>query len=100
MRDKVQLATISQANGMLIPTIDGAKLLADAGIHVVRMSDFELTGNLFAVGVESAGPEIRAGDEVAVLRDGTLAASGTARMSGEEMAQSNRGEAVRIRHKV
>ncbi len=100
MRDKVQLATISQANGMLVPTIDGAKLLANAGVHVVRMSDFELTGNLFAVGVESAGSEIRVGDEVAVLRGGTLAASGTARMSAEEMVQSNRGEAVRIRHKV
>jgi len=100
MRDRKQLASISQANGMLVPTIDGAGLLAHAGIHTVTMSEFELTGNLFAVGVESADPQIRAGDEVAVLRQGKLAASGTARMPGEEMAQSDRGEAVRIRHKA
>ncbi|MBA3044974.1 MAG: DUF5591 domain-containing protein [Candidatus Thermoplasmatota archaeon] len=100
IRNKVQLATISQANGMLIPTIDGAELLADAGVHVVRIENFEMTGNLFAVGVQSASPEIRVGDEVAVVRDGETVASGTARMSGDEMTQSKRGEAIRIRHKA
>ncbi len=99
-RQGKQLASISQANGMLVPTIDGAGLLAHTGIHTVTMSEFELTGNLFAVGVESADSQIRAGDEVAILKGGKLAASGTARMSGEEMAQSDRGEAVRIRHKI
>jgi archaeosine synthase len=100
VRDKVQLATISQANGMLVPTLDGAKLLAEKSIHTVKIEDFEITGNLFSVGVESATSEIRVGDEVAVVRNGELAAAGTARMSGDEMAQSNRGEAVRIRHRV
>lgn len=100
VRDKVQLATISQANGMLVPTLEGARLLAEKGIHSVHIEDFEITGNLFSVGVSSASPEIRVGDEVAIVRNGELAAAGTARMSGEEMAQSNRGEAVRIRHRV
>lgn len=98
-KNKIQLATISNTNGMIVPTIDGAKLLADANIHVVRMADFEITGNLFAVGVEEADPGIRVGDEVVIMRNGELAASGTARMSGEEMTQSTRGEAVRTRHK-
>jgi archaeosine synthase len=100
VRDKIQLATISQANGMLVPTMDGAVLLAEKGIHTVRIEDFEITGNLFSVGVESASPEIRVGDEVVVVRNGEPVASGTARMSGEEMTQSDRGEAVRIRHKA
>ncbi len=100
LRDRKQVASISQANGMLVPTLAGAELLAGAGIHTVHMSEFELTGNLFAVGVESADPQIRVGDEVAILRSGKLAASGTARMPGEEMAQSDRGEAVRIRHRI
>ncbi|MFO7618695.1 MAG: archaeosine synthase subunit alpha [Thermoplasmata archaeon] len=100
VRQKKQLATISQANGMLVPTIDGARLLAERKIHTVAMEDFEMTGNLFAVGVVSASPEIRVGDEVVVVRNGDAAASGTARMSGEEMVQSDRGEAVRVRHKA
>lgn len=100
MRSGKQLASISQTNGMLVPTMDGAALLADAGIHVVGMEEFELTGNLFAIGVESASPEIRVGDEVVVVRGGKPVASGTARMSAEEMVQSDRGEAVRIRHKA
>lgn len=100
VRERVQLATISQANGMLVPTIDGARLLAEKGIHTVRIENFEITGNLFSVGVESASPEIRVGDEVAVVRGSELVASGAARMSGEEMTQSKRGEAVRIRHRV
>jgi archaeosine synthase len=100
MRSGRQVASISQSNGMLVPTLEGAALLAEAGAHVVAMSDFELTGNLFAVGVESASPEIRVGDEVAVVRSGALVASGTARMSADEMVQSDRGEAVRIRHKA
>jgi len=100
VRNKVQLATISQANGMLVPTIDGAGLLAEAGIHVVSIENFDITGNLFAVGVASASPDIRVGDEVVVARNGETVASGTARMSGDEMTQANRGEAVRVRHKA
>ena len=100
VRKKLQFATISQANGMLVPTIDGARLMAEAGIHAVNIENFEITGNLFAVGVSSASPEIRVGDEVVIVRNGEAVASGTARMSGEEMTQSIRGEAVRVRHKA
>jgi archaeosine synthase len=100
VRNRMQLATISQANGMLVPTIDGARLLAEAGIHVVNIENFDITGNLFAVGVTSASPEIRVGDEVVIVRNGETVAAGTARMSGDEMTQANRGEAVRVRHKA
>ena len=63
------------------------------------MGDFDLSGNLFAVGVSEADSRIRAGDEVAIVRNGELEGVGVAAMSGEEMAQSRRGEAVRVRHK-
>ena len=99
-RGKEQVASISHITGMLIPTLEGAKFMVEKDIHTVKIADFEITGNIFAVGVEDADPNIRVGDEVAVVRDGKLAACGTARMNGEEMVQSNRGEAVRARHRV
>ncbi len=97
---KEQVASISHITGMLIPTLEGSKFLVEKDIHTVKIADFEITGNVFAVGVDDADPNIRVGDEVAVVRDGKLAACGTARMNGEEMVQSNRGEAVRARHRV
>ena len=50
-----------------------------------------MTGNLFAVGVESADPDIRIGDEAIVMRKGKVEAVGVAMMSGEEMADSAKG---------
>ena len=97
---KEQVASISYITGNLVPTLEGAKLLMEKNIHIVKIADFQITGNVFAVGVEDADPNIRPGDEVVVVRNGELAACGTARMSGEEMVQSTRGEAVRGRHRA
>jgi len=99
-RGKEQVASINHMSGMLIPTLEGAKFLVENDVHIVKIADFEITGNVFAVGVEDADSNIRPSDEVAVVRNGELAACGTARMSGEEMVQSTRGEAVRARHRV
>ncbi len=57
-------------------------------------------GNIFAVGVKDADENIRIGDDVVVLRDKELVGVGVAVMSPEEMIESDRGEAVRIRHLV
>ena len=51
------------------------------------------------MGVDEADPGIRKGDEVVVLRDGEAVAVGVARMSGEQMVQCSRGEAVKVRSK-
>jgi len=63
------------------------------------MGDFDLSGSLFAVGVQSADPGLRPGDEAVLLRNGEAEGVGVAVMSGEEMADSRRGEAVKVRHK-
>ena len=94
------MARINPRTGMLIPTLEGCQFLVEKDIHTVKIADFEITGNVFAIGVEDADPIIRPGDEVAVVRNGELAASGTARMTGQEMVESDRGEAVRVRHRV
>jgi len=56
-------------------------------------------GSLFAVGVEDADPAIRAGEEVALVRDGAVVGVGVAMMGGREMVEMRRGEAVKVRHR-
>ena len=64
------------------------------------MVDFELKGNLFAVGVTSADSGIRIGDEAVVMCNGEVRGVGVAMMSGKEMCDLKRGIAVKIRHKA
>ncbi len=100
LRNKVQLGMISEERGMFSMTLDGAKILAECRVACVDMMDFELKGNLFAVGVTGADPSIRIGDEAVVLKNGKVAGVGVAMMSGREMVDLRRGIAVKIRHKV
>jgi archaeosine synthase alpha-subunit len=99
MAGRTQLGMLTPDRGMISLTIDGAERVAASGRFLVNMKDFDMTGNLFAVGVESADPDIRIGDEAIVMRKGRVEAVGVAMMNGEEMADSAKGEAVRIRHK-
>lgn len=93
-----QLGMLTPERGFISLTLEGAERLAPAGINWVRMGDFDLKGNLFAVGVVDADPDIRIGDEVIVLRGEEVVAVGTASMPSMEMLEMNRGEAVRVRH--
>jgi archaeosine synthase len=97
--EKTQLGMLTPERGMISLTLEGAEILADAGVSTVDMTDFELKGNLFAVGVEDADPDIRIGDEAVIMRNGKVAGVGVAEMCGREMVQSDRGMAVRVRHK-
>jgi archaeosine synthase len=99
MKGAVQLGMLTPERGMLSLTMDGGAVLMEKEVHTVQMGDFDLSGNLFAVGVSDADGRIRAGDEVAIVRGGGLEGVGVAAMSGEEMVRSKRGEAVRVRHK-
>jgi archaeosine synthase len=99
-KGKEQFASLSPSSGQLIPTLCGAEILAQKETYTVHIHDFKLTTNLFAVGVKGADPDIRAGDEVVIVRDGELVGAGTAQMPAAEMVESDRGEAVRVRHRL
>jgi len=72
--------------------------LAERDLYTVKKHEFDMTGNLFAIGVESASPEIRVGDEVCIVNGDKLTATGTAKMNADEMVESEKGEAVKVRH--
>lgn len=99
-KEKVQLGMMTPERGMVSLTLDGARILAEAGFHTVEIMDFELKGNLFAVGVVSADPRIRIGDEAIIVCNGETRGVGVAMMCGREMTDLKRGIAVKVRHKL
>jgi archaeosine synthase len=94
-----QLGMFTPERGAISLTTEGGKKLAAMGRFIVRMGDFQLKGNLFAKGIDRASEEIRPGDEVVIMRGGQVAGVGVASMTGREMVEMQRGEAVRVRHK-
>ncbi|OPX59247.1 MAG: Archaeosine synthase [Methanomassiliicoccales archaeon PtaB.Bin215] len=84
MRRKEQLGMLNPERGMISLTVEGAEAILPL-IPKVTMGDFELKGSLFAVGVMDADPSIRAGEEVAIMRNGKIAGVGVAVMGGREM---------------
>lgn len=99
MDGKEQRAMLTPDRGMLSLTMEGAERLLGHGLGWVEMGDFDLTGSLFAVGVKDADLSLRPGDEAVILRNGEVEGVGVAVMSGTEMTDSRRGEAVKVRHK-
>jgi archaeosine synthase len=100
MKSGKQVGMITGDRGMIALTIDGASVLVRQNAYTVEIDDFKPKGNLFAIGVEDASPEIRIGDDVAVAHGGDTRAAGVARMCAAEMVLAERGEAVHIRHAV
>ncbi len=94
-----QMGLLTPERGMISLTLDGAERLASKGLNLVEIEDFDLTGNLFAKGVKRADQIIRIGDEAIIMRNGQVEGVGIANMSAAEMTVSERGEAVRVRHK-
>jgi len=84
--------------GMFSLTLHGGKLIGRN--YWVEIDDFIPTGSVFAGGIISADRRIRSGDEVVVYHGKKLIAVGVAKMSGEEMEESRKGEAIKIRHHV
>ena len=97
---KVQLGMVTPERGMLSLTLDGARILDEHGLNKVEIMDFEMKGNLFAVGVVSADPGIHIGDEAIAVCNGEVRGVGVAFMCGREMTDLKRGIAVKIRHKT
>ena len=98
MAHKEQLGMLNPERGMISLTVEGAEAILPL-IPKVTMGDFELKGSLFAVGVSDADASIRAGEEVAIMRNGKIVGVGVASMGGREMVEMRRGEAVKVRHK-
>ncbi len=97
---KIQMGMMTPERGMVSLTLEGAEVLAKAGYAAVEIMDFELKGNLFAVGVVRADPRIRIGDEAVIVCNGEVRGVGVADMCGREMTDLKRGIAVKVRHKV
>ena len=97
---KTQMGMMTPERGMVSLTLEGAEVLTRAGYATVEIMDFELKGNLFAVGVVRADPRIRIGDEAVIVCDGEVRGVGVAEMCGREMTDLKRGIAVKVRHKV
>ena len=99
-RDGKQIGMLVGERGMISLTLEGGRILAEQNAYRVKIDDFKPKGNIFAVGVADADRDIRIGDDVVVLREEELVGVGVAAMSPKEMVESDRGEAVRIRHLV
>src|SRR6266705_1695361 len=99
IREGTQVA-MHTGRGMLSLTLAGGAILSAADAHWVEIENFLPKGNIFAVGVLDAAREIRPGDEVVVRHRKDVRAVGTARLSGREMVDFRRGEAVHVRHVI
>ena len=62
--------------------------------------DFELRGDVFAVGVKEADGRIRPDDIVGIVRDEKVVGVGKAVLSGEEMVNAKKGVAVKVRKRA
>ena len=93
-----QLGMITQERGLISLTLEGAKKINDYNVEIYN--DFELKGSVFSPGIKNADKKIRIGDEVRVNNKKKIVAIGVAQMNGEEMIESTRGEAVKVRHKI
>ncbi len=62
--------------------------------------DFDLRGDVFAVGVNEADERIRPDDIVGVVRDDKVVGVGKAVLAGEEMVTAKKGVAVKVRKRA
>jgi len=101
IQNNIQLGMTTLERGFISLTIQGAEKLFKSEEYWVEIyDDFKLKGSVFSPGVKNTDEQIRIGDEVVVIQKGKLQGVGVALMNGEEMKQSNHGEAVKIRHKI
>ncbi len=94
-----RVARIDNVYGMLDIYSKAAKELISKDVYVVEIEDFEPTSTIFAAGVIRADERIRPND-VVVFYSQRIFGVGTAAMSGEEMTESDRGIAVKVRRKM
>ncbi|HUT38708.1 MAG TPA: archaeosine synthase subunit alpha [Methanoregula sp.] len=93
-KKNVQIFSIDTGTGLLRPTFDGWNLIPEG--YRVYIDDFIPEGDVLIPGVMKADPDIRDGDEVLVIGARALA-TGRAALPADEILQSRRGVAVRVR---
>ena len=98
MDGKKQIGMLVKERGMVSLTLEGGKRLARSNKYWVEIEDFFPKGSVFTVGIKDADDQIRMGDEVVVVHDREVRGVGMAMMNADEMIESNRGEAVKLRH--
>ena len=87
-------------DGVISVTPFGMQRIYDAlGSYWVKI-DFDLRGDVFAVGVDGADPAIRPGDIVGIVRGDRIVGVGKAVLSGEEMVKARKGIAVKVRKRA
>jgi len=96
---KAQIAMFVPERHRISLTLRGGGVLSKLGQNRVFIGDFMPSGDIFAVGIEDADPDIHVGDEVVILHENEVRGVGVARMCGEEMAELRRGVAVKVRHR-
>jgi archaeosine synthase len=96
LRDGKQLGMVTD-RGLISLALAGGEVIAKARVCTVDIEDFVPKGNVFAVGVTGATPDVRVGSDVAVVHGGGVRAVGVARMHAREMLELRRGEAVHVR---
>ena len=96
--DKQQTGTYQ--DGVISVTPFGMQRIYEATKSYYVKIDFDLRGDVFAIGVNEADAKIRPDDIVGVVRDEKVVGVGKAVLSGEEMIKARRGIAVKVRKKV
>ncbi|AIF70232.1 RNA-binding protein [Palaeococcus pacificus DY20341] len=92
--------TATYKDGVISVTPFGMQRIYDATNSYWVKIDFELRGDVFAVGVNEADSKIRPDDIVGVVKEGQVVAVGKAILSGEEMVKARRGIAVKVKKKA
>ncbi|USH00280.1 DUF5591 domain-containing protein [Thermococcus argininiproducens] len=87
-------------DGVISVTPFGMQLIYEATKSYYVKIDFDLRGDVFAIGVNEADTKIRPDDIVGVVRDEKVVGVGKAVLSGEEMIKARRGIAVKVRKKA
>ena len=93
----VQRGMLTRQRGMVSLTLEGADILARQSVYSVEIEDFEVKGDIFAIGVKEASEDIRIGDDVVVKHGEEVRGVGVAAMSYKAMIEGKRGVAVKIR---
>ena len=87
-------------DGVISVTPVGMQRIYEATKSYYVKIDFDLRGDVFAVGVNEADKKIRPDDIVGVVRDEKVVGVGRAVLSGEEMVKAKRGVAVKVRKRA
>ena len=87
-----------EERGLFSITKAAAEWFLRNGRFLVEIDDFKPTANIYAVGVKSASPEIRPGDEVVIHHSGEIRGVGTAKMPVSAMIDLKKGVAVKVRN--